>query len=67
MEATTGKMLKPKQVAEILGCGYVHALELMGSEAMNSVDISTSPRKRMLRITPENLEKFIQNGGKVEN
>lgn len=67
MEATFEKLLKPKEVAEVLGCSEDYARVVMGSQAMNSVDISRSPKKRMLRVTPANLNKFIQQGGICEN
>lgn len=68
MEATMPQLLKPKDVAKILRCGEDHAREIMGSSAMKTVDISTkpNPQKRMLRVTPENLKRYIE-GSANEN
>lgn len=62
--ATEEKLLDTKQVAQILGCGYTRANQLMRSQNLKTVNLSspTGTRKR-LRVTRENLDKFIKQGG----
>lgn len=63
MEATEN-LLNTQQVAQILGCGYTKASELMKSKNLQTVDLASPLAKRQaLRVSRENLNKFIEKGG----
>ena len=57
-------LLNTKQVAQILGCGYTKASELMHSQNLHTVNLASPTAKRQnLRVSRENLNKFIKQGG----
>ncbi len=57
-------LLTTKDVAQILGCGYTKASELMHSRELKTVNIAKADAKRQaLRVSRENLNEFIEKGG----
>ena len=57
-------LLNTKQVAQILGCGYTKASELMHSKNLATVNIAKPYAKRQaLRVSRDTLNKFIEKGG----
>ena len=57
-------LLNTKQVAQILGCGYTKASELMHSKNLATVNIAKPCAKRQaLRVSKDTLNKFIEKGG----
>lgn len=57
-------LLTTKQVAQILGCGYTKAIELMHSQNLHTVNLASPTAKRKnLRVSREELNKFIKQGG----
>ena len=65
MEATaTESLLNTRQVAQILGCGYSKANQLMHSKNLATVNIaSPSAKRQALRVARDELNEFIKKGG----
>jgi excisionase family DNA binding protein len=53
------KLLKERDIREILGLGRSIIYRLMASGELPSVRVTRGPRKSAWRVRPEALEKFI--------